>query len=551
MRLPHVLLLLLLGLLASCAQQVAPKGGPKDVTPPQIVGSEPANYSTRFNRQSIEIEFDEFVQLRNINQALVVSPPLKKQPETRLKGKRLIISFEDTLRANTTYIFNLGNGVQDITEGNPLDSNLFVFSTGDFLDSLTVSGRIRNAFDLTPPEAAWVMLYGNQEDSAPRTLRPAYLGKADKSGNFQVDFVKPGSFKVVALNDLNNNYLFDLEDEQFAFLDSAIVSDSLPKTELLMFTEAPSQHYVTKAKPGSFGKLQVVFNKPTEAPTLRDLSGTLTGDWYLPELLTNGDTLVAWMPNGEGGDTLQLEASTNGTPIDTVDVVTLKRGQKPAGRGKSRAGEFKLTFKNNLRGKNVNPFKPLLLTASHPVKSFNAKRFVLKADSVRQEVSITAQGTVERQLALEHEWQDGKKYRLLVLPGAVEDIFGLKNDSLELNFTASSKDDFGNFTLKVAPPPDAPQYVLQLQDKAGTTIETHIVSEARELRFTNLIPGSYGMKLIYDANSNGKWDTGNYDEKRQPEKVLFYSGTVDIRAGWDVDLDWSFEDKDEERAGRK
>ena len=137
--------------LASCAQQVTPKGGPKDQTPPKITGSTPENYSTNFTGNTIELEFDEFVQLRNIKQAMVISPPLAKQPETKLRGKRLTITFEDTLRPNTTYIFNLGDGVQDITENNPLDSNVFVFSTGDFLDSLTVTGRIKQAIDLKPP----------------------------------------------------------------------------------------------------------------------------------------------------------------------------------------------------------------------------------------------------------------------------------------------------------------------------------------------------------------------------------------------------------------
>lgn len=534
-------------LLASCAQQVTPKGGPKDQIPPTIVASTPENYSTNFTGNTIELEFDEFVQLRNINQAMVISPPLSKQPDTKLRGKRLTITFEDTLSANTTYIFNLGDGVQDITENNPLDSNLFVFSTGDFLDSLTVKGRIKQAIDLKPAETAWVMLYETMEDSAPRTLRPAYLGKADKSGNFTIDFVKPGQFKVAALTDINNNYLFDAPEEQIAFLDTPVVSDSLPFVDLYLFTEEPTEHYVSKLQAQSFGQLLAVFNKPTENPTVRDLSGAMSGDWYRPEHLAVGDSLLLWVTNNEGGDTLELELSTNGQPLDTAEVVLLKRGQKPPG-GRRAAKPFALTFNSNAQTGKASPFKPLILNASHPLAGINPAEIVLEMDSVPQEFTVDYLDEIQHKIAFTIDWKHEKRYRLFIPPGAIEDVFGLKNDTIEVSFTVQKPDDFGNLNLNVQLTDEAPSYVVELLDEKGKLVQTDVLPGPQIIAYKNLQPGTYGVKLTFDANSNGKWDTGNYDAQRQPEKVLFYSGKMEIRAGWDIDLEWQLNPDTEGRA---
>lgn len=527
-----------LALVASCAQQVSPKGGPKDVTAPQVVSSQPENGATNYGGNRIELEFDEFVQLRNINDALIISPPLAKNPSTKLKSKTLVIEWEDTLRANTTYIFNLGNGVQDITENNPLDSNVFVFSTGPVLDSLTVNGRVKNAFDLTPPENAWVMLYENGTDSAPLVDRPGYLGRVEKNGAFSIGFVKPGSFKVVALTDLNNNYLYDLPDEQFAFLDEPVVSDSLPFVELSMFTAKPEELYVSKAQMVSYGKLQVVFNQPVENPGVRDISGKMQGDWYYPEHYPVGDTLICWIPNNDTGDTLELEFTQRGKAVDTTRVVLLKPGEKPRVRGKGQQTEFELSFTNNVKAGRISPYKKLVLSASHPLAETSTETWQLLADSVAVPFKASMPDGVKRKIALEAQWKSTKNYLLMVPPGSITDVFGLTNDTLLISFGVLSKEDFGNFSLKLQLPEDAPQYVLQLLDKAGKPMRTDVVSESRTVRYPNLLPGSYGLKLVYDANANGQWDTGNYRQNQQPEKVVFFSGKIDIRAGWDQEIDW-------------
>ncbi|MBN2348333.1 MAG: Ig-like domain-containing protein [Bacteroidales bacterium] len=205
-----------------CAKIGSPTGGPKDETPPRVIKSIPQNYSVHYSAKNIVIYFDEYIQLKNINQELIVSPPLQERPITRLNGKKLIIDLNNTLRDSTTYTLNFGNALADNNEGNLLPNFEFVFSTGSFLDSMTVSGTLLNAFDLKVPEKpVIVMLYDNLNDSAPLQEIPAYIGQTNiENGSFAINNVKADSFRIFALQDANRNLLFDVWNEPVAFIDS-------------------------------------------------------------------------------------------------------------------------------------------------------------------------------------------------------------------------------------------------------------------------------------------------------------------------------------------
>ncbi len=210
-----------------CAQQGSPSGGPRDEDPPKVVSCEPANYSTRFGSKRIEITFDEFIVLDNVNQELVVSPPMKEKPEVRLRKKTLIVEIADTLKENTTYTFNFGSAIKDLHEGNKLLNYEYAFSTGDVLDSLSVRGTLRNAVDLSvPDEPVTIMLYDDLRDSVPLTDIPLYVGRSDEKGNFSVNNLRPDLYKVFALKDGNYNLLYDLPTEVIGFLDTALRVDA-------------------------------------------------------------------------------------------------------------------------------------------------------------------------------------------------------------------------------------------------------------------------------------------------------------------------------------
>lgn len=207
----------------SCAQQGSPSGGPRDETPPRVLECDPPNYSTRFTEKKIQITFDEFVVLDNVNQELIVSPPLEEQPEVKLRKKTVVIQFEEELKENTTYTFHFGRAIKDLHEGNELINYEYVFSTGDVLDSMSVRGILRVAEDLSFPEdPVAIMLYSQMGDSVPLTEIPLYVGRSGDSGVFSVNNLRPDEYKIFALKDGNNNLLFDLPSEEIAFLDSSL-----------------------------------------------------------------------------------------------------------------------------------------------------------------------------------------------------------------------------------------------------------------------------------------------------------------------------------------
>jgi hypothetical protein len=207
----------------SCAQVGSPSGGPRDEDPPQVVESDPPNYSTHFTEKKIEITFDEYIVLDNVNQELIASPPMEKKPEVKLRKKTLIIEFEESLKENTTYTFNFGNAIVDLHEGNKLQNFEYVFSTGAVLDSMSVKGTLKYAETLEKPkDPISIMLYSDLRDSVPLTEIPMYVGRSDDSGVFSVNNLRPDTYKVFALKDGNNNLLFDLPSEEIAFLDTAL-----------------------------------------------------------------------------------------------------------------------------------------------------------------------------------------------------------------------------------------------------------------------------------------------------------------------------------------
>ena len=234
--LKHIIYLISISLfllIMGCAKQGSPQGGPKDEDPPAVLECIPENYSTHFSENKIKIEFDEFVQLQNITQQLLVSPPLKNQPIVKLKGKSIEIEFEDTLKRNTTYTFNFGNAIVDNHEGNPIVNYEYVFSTGNYIDSMAVRGKLANSFNLKPPtDPFYVMLYENLSDSAPILEFPSYIHRTNKEGFYSINNVKNDTFRVFALKDANNNMLFDLPNESIGFYDTTLILSSKIYNEL-------------------------------------------------------------------------------------------------------------------------------------------------------------------------------------------------------------------------------------------------------------------------------------------------------------------------------
>ena len=538
-------------LLVSCAQQVSPNGGDKDVASPKIVKSFPENFSTDYKGNSITLTFDEYVHLKDINNQLIISPPLEKPPQTRIKGKSLIIDFEDKLLDSTTYTFNFGSAVSDITENNTLDSNLFVISTGTFLDSLTISGKVESAFLIKPEKDIYVMLYANTEDSVPYKEKPSYITKTKEGGAFQISNIKSGTYRAFALKDLNNNFIFDQPTEQIAFADSLLVIDTNMVLNFLLFEEALEKQYLKKSFAEQYGKFSFVFNRPVEEIEVLPIGHTFKKSWFIEEASLKRDTVSYWLTDLEGLDTLTLRINDNKTIADTTVIAIGKKESKvKAKRGNNTAEPLQLLVTNNSNASTFNLNKNLMLQLSHPIIDYNLSKIILSRGVDTLDFEGLFNDKTLRRFELKHAWMEDSAYQVFIPPGTFHDIFGLTNDTVSINVKTRPLKYYGNLKLKYDILNRDHNYIVLLMDEKENIIAENTIKGNEIVNYSFLEPKSYKLKIIYDTNNNGRWDTGNYLKKQAPEKVIYYQEAITVRSNWDMDLEWIVEQDPALKKGR-
>ncbi len=534
-RLTLFLSILIITATWSCASVVSPSGGPRDTRPPQIDSAASTNnYQVLFEKQRIELTFDEWVVLERPNQQVLVSPPLDYPPEITLRKKTVRFDFDDReiLRPNTTYTINFGTAVVDLTEKNPANDLRFVFSTGPVIDSLTLSGQVVNAQTQEPAEKILVMLYDDRRDSVVYTDRPLYFGKTNTNGTFQIRNIRADSFKVFALEDLNSNYLFDQVEERIAFSDSLIQIEGLdtPPLRLRLFQEElPLQRQQLRTR--TFGKVAIQFNRAPRNLTYdyEDVGQSLTA-------IQEGDSLVFWYDLRDSID-WQLFLQEDSTYFDTIPVAARERAK----------GIKNYTFSleaPRIEGYKHQPAEPLNLYFRLPVGSIDTNRLQLLADTLRTPVqpSWRIDPTNPKRLTVQHRWRGGRPYELLILPAGITDFFERPiSDTLLMTFSTYQPDELGNIDLQVGPLDSMQQYIIQIlpkDGKADQAVESFITRQTTQTtqRLEGLLPGPYDIVVITDQNRNGRWDSGDYLLKQQPEPY-FRIGLEAVRANWDVQAD--------------
>jgi len=596
----YLCFLLFAGFCLGCAQVGSPSGGPRDQDPPRALESDPPNFSLRFEAKKIQITFDEYIVLDNVNQELVVSPPMEEQPEVRLRKKTLIIQFQEDLKENTTYTFNFGNAIKDLHEGNKLQNFEYVFSTGDILDSMSVKGTLKYAETLEKPkEAVSIMLYTDLRDSVPLTEIPLYVGRSDDSGVFSVNNLRPDTYKIFALKDGNNNFLFDLPTEEIAFLDSSltinvdfvrqqlgigdqdslsmpadtftvpvdtatvpvdttgVAKDSLPDTgpdltsiyiDLMLFTEASELQYITDYKREDRRKLEMEFALP--------LSDTFSYDFVREDQANirvqedfsrRRDSLTLWVIDSLQYKKDSLRLAVNFTVKDTLEQYVLQKDtlvfvykDKSSGRRKNK-GETETVEKLEIRTIRNNGFQDLhtrlAFTLNQPLGKVTDSLFSLYyiPDSIEIEVpfSLSADTLNLNRTLLSADWESDANYRLRVLPGAITSIYPLEHDTIDVKFKTRDTEFYGKILLNLS---QVHQRVLVQLLRKQKVISQREVDSDGQIIFPNLAPGEYSFKFVHDVNKNGRWDTGEYLEKKQPEAVEVLPGNIEVRSNWDHDV---------------
>ena len=517
-------------LLSACAQITQPQGGPKDETPPVLLkeASTP-NFQRNWKKGPIEMTFNEWVQLKDVNNQVIVTPPLVNLPQMRIKKKTVIFEFdeEETLRPNATYIINFGEAIQDLTEGNPVPNLRYVFSTGSKIDSLEIKATVVDATTKSPVKDVLVMVYDNLEDSVVRKEPPLYFAKTDEAGRATIRNIRADTFKVFALLDKNLRYIFDSDEEQIGFQEAPVIlTDSNEVVvNLEIFLEEPRQSIKSK-KVDEYGQLELIFAK--EASSI-DLGYQEIGQQVSIE--QSNDTILVWY---------DIPAQTNWqlyVPLDSSRTDTLRI--RPRGRADFiKKSKLTLIAQGPQEDLPLSPFYPLRLRFNHPLTQIDTSLIELLEDSVKVSAdTLQIDSSQQRILLLNYPWRSGAQYELNFLPNALTDIYGLRlQDSLRQSYIAQSKEDFGNLKLKVEDIDSTRQYVVQLLNSKKRQIDEFVIQKKSsfEVDVPNLPPGIYTVRVIDDRNANGRKDTGNYERKEQPEREMS-KALEELRANWEVE----------------
>lgn len=514
--------------LSSCALQMPPEGGAKDVLPPKIISTQPENKSLNFSGKSIRIDFDELVSVSELSSQLVISPLLKNIPEIKARKNSLFILINDTLRENTTYTMNFGTGIADNNEGNKLEDYQFVFSTGSILDTLSINGKVTKAFDMTTEKGVLVSLYQSESDSTPYLERPVYFTRTNESGSFKITNISPGIYRIFAIADKDANYLYSSE-EMIAFNNSTVQSNDTG-IQLRLFSEVPSLRFL-KSYSEFPGKAAFVFSAPADSVKLNWLTDTAKLDIYAQTFSEQRDTITIWYKNITADS---LVIAFNGIPsYDTVVVRLFRKAEAKSGR----RAEKVFNIGPALNQSSIQHLHlPYFMQATRPIDAAIFSNIVLLEDSQIISPGFKFIDSLKRNIQVSHPWKSKSNYILFIPPGTFTDIYGVTNDTTNLLFTAHNESDYGSVTVKLKKW-EAEPYILQLVNEDGSRIfRQTIINADTTIEMFNLDPGQYRLKFIRDLNANGKWDSGNYLKKIQPESIEFYNEPILVRGNWDIEF---------------
>ena len=517
----------------SCAQIVPLTGGDKDLEAPKELESSPENGSIGFSNESITIEFDEYIKLTNVTSQLIVSPLMETAPEILVKGKKLVIKLKSELNPNTTYSLNFGNAISDITENNVFPNYKYVFSTGDYIDSLSYSGTVINAFDKSAKENIYVLLYDQFEDSVPLKELPRYVALTNKKGEFSITNIASGQYKLFAINDINSNYLFDLPNEEIGF-DSEIIKIEASDTNNLvyLFEEEKELQFLVKSEHKTYGKIDLVFNRPTEDLNITPLNKTFNEElesWSLIEKNNFGDSVTLWLFPNAFDKEIELLVKDGSEIIDTVNFEVIDQ---------SELKDSTLSVSSNVSN-SFNLNQNIIFNIKRPFTKYSSDSIKLYEDStIVSSTFFTDIGLREFELA--YDFKEHTNYQLFIPPNSFEDIYGLKNDTVKLDFKTKKESDYGIVNLNINPNFSG-NYIVQLSKNKKIITESYFIGEQTN-QYKYLSPGVYSLKLIIDSNGDKKWNTGNYLEGLQPEKVIIYNKEIKIRANWDNDIKWTIKE---------
>ncbi len=517
--------LLLPVLLAGCAQMRDLSGGEKDVLAPALLSSSPADRSTHFDQRRFELTFDERVKVNNARQQLLISPPLTQSPEVSVKGGRtVVVDLKEDLLPNTTYSFNFGSSIVDLTEGNPALDLTYVVSTGAQLDSGLVEGRVLDAWSGRPAADMPVLLYEAGDTAGFRSGRPLYAGRSASDGAFRLRNLRTGSYRLYALRDQNANLRYDLPNEDIAFLEAPVPVPAGGAAVLWSFRELPSTQQVMDQRVGADRDWRFVLALPAKDLRLRDIDRTGGILSWSTELNATRDSVRLWPNDTTAIEGTRFELSDGATVLDTFTYRVREKMPYLLGISMLRTGDT------------------LDLMASRPLEVVDTALIDLRTEEEERGFRAWIDPQHDRVLHLLPQGPVGERYTLRFEPKALTDLYRGGNDTLVFTVRRRPGTDQGTVRLDLVTDSldTAGPWMLQVLDPQDHVVRSmRSVNWPRPVLIEALEPGSYQLKLVLDRNANGRQDTGDLARGIAPEPAWRWSGPLVVRAGWLVEQHWS------------
>jgi hypothetical protein len=516
--------------LFGCAAQQPPQGGPRDLTPPKLVKAVPANKTRNFAAKEIDLQFDEFIKLTNQYQEISMSPAMEKAPEYNSNKRDLKIKFKDTLQKNTTYVINFGKSIQDVNESNVLKNFTYVFSTGPHIDSLSVTGSVTNTVTQEKEKDVTVMLFPVKQDTLFGKKKPSVYATTDSSGNFSLNNLHENDYRIYALKETAPNKIFDNDQELIAFLKNPIhLKSDTSNIQLNLFKQLPEKFRFSEKRFDTDGKMVFVFNKALNKPSIKIIYPADLNKQKQVEFSKTKDTASVYLHN-MNFDSVRVVVFDNNKPVDTTSLL----------KAKKESFQRTLTFKYNINGNNLlKPGTDLILTASLPVENFDNSRVTLNEDSTAVAVSdYTIQKDTGnfKKFALKYRWRQGSKYEIILNENAFTSIYGDKNKRIPKKFQVDKTENYSSLTVKVTVPPDTSKaYVVELLNEQKVVLQSNPIRSSTSVVYNNYMTGKYLIRVIYDENRNGRWDSGNVRQKRQPENIWVSDKVIALRPNWEAE----------------
>ena len=594
-KLPALLMLMIV--VYSCASMGNPDGGPYDEEPPKFVRSTPKPFAINSKEKKVTIEFDEFIKLEKAAEKVVVSPPQLEQPEIKASGRKVVVGLVDSLRPNTTYTIDFADAIVDNNEGNPLGNYAFTFSTGTTIDTMEVSGTVLSASDLEPVKNIQVGLHSDLSDSAFMKKPFDRVSRTDSRGHFSIRGIAPGKYRIYALMDGNQNYLFDSKTEMIAFSDSIIIpamedamrQDTIWKDSLTIdtiksvgytrflpddiilraFKEENDRQYLTRSERDKENHFVLTFSARADTlPTLKGLNFD-ERDAFIIEKTDRNDSICYWIKDSliYQMDTLEIQMDYLAT--DTLDRLVpqtdtlflankLTRAEREKLEAKAAEEKEKERKKKEKKGEKIEPEPTKFLTLNvdapsafdldrnvylsfdEPVASIDtaAIHMEIKKDSLWEEIPFlfVSDSVLPRKYEILAEWEPEKEYQLSIDSMAFKGVYGLHTNKVKQTMKVKKLNEYGTILLNITGADSTA--VVELLDGSGKVLRQQRITPQNTADFYYLNPGTkFYIRLFNDRNGNGVWDTGKYSE--QPEEVYYFPKVWEMKANFDFEENWN------------